>query len=70
MPDFSTWFRTTREKKKLTQTQAAQQLELSSPTISRWEDGTEPRAHHLPRICKWAPIKPDKLMELLGGHRT
>lgn len=65
MPNFMTWFRETREKKKLTQTQAAEQLRLTSPTISRWETGTEPRASHLPRICKWGPIKAEKLMELL-----
>ena len=64
MSPFCTWFREVREKKNLTQTQAAEQLLLSSPTISRWEAGTEPRAGHLPRICKWAPIKPDKLLSL------
>jgi transcriptional regulator with XRE-family HTH domain len=64
-PDFRTWFRATREKKRLTQTQTAEQLRLTSPTISRWETGTEPRASHLLRICRWAPIKAEKLMELL-----
>jgi transcriptional regulator with XRE-family HTH domain len=65
MPDnFPTWFRGIREKKGLTQTKAAEELELSSPTISRWEAGTEPRAGHLSRICAWAPIKPDKLLAL------
>jgi transcriptional regulator with XRE-family HTH domain len=63
---FPQWFRTTREKKGLTQIKAAEELGLSSPTISRWEAGTEPRAGHLDRICKWAPIKPDKLLGLFG----
>lgn len=63
---FADWFSGIRELKKLTQTQAAEQLGLSSPTISRWEAGTEPRAKHLPLICKWAPIKPDKLLQLFA----
>lgn len=62
--DFPSWFRSVREKKKMTQTQVADQLDLSCPTISRWEAGTEPRAGHLSRICEWAPIKPDKLLSL------
>ena len=61
---FQTWFRGIREKKQLTQTEAADQLGLSSPTISRWEDGTEPRVRHLPRLIEWAPIKADKLLEM------
>jgi transcriptional regulator with XRE-family HTH domain len=65
MSTFGTWFQEMREKKKLTQTEAAEQLQLTSPTISRWEGGTEPRSRHLTRICKWAPVKPDKLLELL-----
>jgi transcriptional regulator with XRE-family HTH domain len=63
---FPDWFKKTREKKGLTQTEAAEQLGLSSPTISRWEAGTEPRAGHLSRICDWAPVKPDKLLSLFG----
>lgn len=61
---FPDWFRTTRKKKKLSQIEAAEQLKLSSPTVSRWETGTEPRAKHLPRIVKWAPIDADKLLKL------
>ena len=63
---FKDWFREVREKKQLTQTQAAEQLKLSSPTISRWEAGTEPRASHLVRICAWAPIEPKKLLSLFS----
>jgi len=59
---FSIWFKKTREKKDLTQIEAAEQLGLSSPTISRWETGTAPRAEHLQRICTWGPVKPDKLI--------
>jgi transcriptional regulator with XRE-family HTH domain len=65
--DFPEWFKATRERKKLTQLEVAQQLGLSSPTISRWETGTEPRAGHLGRLCLWAPIKPDKLLRLFGA---
>lgn len=61
---FPDWFKDLREKKGLTQMEAAEQLRLSSPTISRWEKGTEPRAGHLPRIRDWAPIKPEKLLQL------
>jgi transcriptional regulator with XRE-family HTH domain len=61
---FKDWFREVRERKQLTQTQVAEQLKLSSPTISRWEAGTEPRASHLVRICSWAPIEPRKLLSL------
>lgn len=64
--NFPQWFRGVREKKGLTQIKAAEELELSSPTISRWEAGTEPRAGHLARICEWAPIKPDKLLALFA----
>lgn len=66
MASFADWFRTTREKRKLTQTQAAEQLKLSSPTISRWEAGTEPRAGHLLRICEWGPVKADKLLQMIS----
>ena len=62
---FPVWFKSVREQKKLTQMQAAEQLGLSSPTISRWEAGTEPRSSHLPRIVKWAPVKAEKLLQLL-----
>jgi len=61
---FKDWFKKVREEKSLTQTEVAAQLGLSSPTISRWEAGTEPRAGHLPRIVKWAPIEPGKLLQL------
>jgi transcriptional regulator with XRE-family HTH domain len=61
---FSTWFLSKRKEKGLTQMQAAEQLGLSSPTISRWEDGTEPRAGHLIKICKWGSIKPDALVKM------
>ncbi len=61
---FSDWFRTTREKRGLTQIQVAAELKLSSPTISRWEAGTEPRVGHLRRISKWGPIKIDKLVHM------
>jgi transcriptional regulator with XRE-family HTH domain len=61
---FSDWFLAARKTKKLTQVEAATQLGLSSPTISRWEDGTEPRAGHLHKICKWGPIKPDALLKM------
>lgn len=64
---FAEWFKQQRTKKRLSQTETAHQLKLSSPTISRWEDGTEPRAKHLARICKWAPIKADKLLGLLDN---
>jgi transcriptional regulator with XRE-family HTH domain len=63
---FKGWFREVREKKQLTQIQTAQQLGLTSPTISRWEAGTEPRASHLVRICAWAPIEPKKLLNLFS----
>ena len=63
---FADWFKATREKKGLTQLQAAQELQLSGPTISRWEGGTEPRAAHLLRISKWGLIKPDKLLKMLA----
>jgi transcriptional regulator with XRE-family HTH domain len=62
---FPTWFKTMRERKKLSQTKAAKQLALSSPTISRWESGMLPRAEHLPRICKWGPIAPERLLRLM-----
>lgn len=65
---FPAWFRKTRVKKRLTQTVTADQLGLSSPTISRWEAGTEPRSGHLLRICKWAPIEADKLLKLLSDE--
>jgi len=61
---FASWFRQIREDKKLSQTEAAEQLGLSSPTLSRWETGTEPRVGHLQRILKWAPVKADKLLNL------
>lgn len=61
---FPSWFRKVREGKKLTQIQAAKQLGISSPTVSRWEAGTEPRAGHLQNICKWAPIKAEELLKL------
>ena len=61
---FPAWFETTRKKKNLSQIQAAKQLRLSSPTVSRWENGTEPRAKHLPRIVKWAPITAEALLKL------
>lgn len=63
---FPDWFRTVRKKKNLSQIQAAKQLKLSSPTVSRWETGTEPRAKHLPRILKWGPISADALLKLFG----
>jgi len=63
---FKDWFRSVRERKQLTQTQAAEELKLSSPTISRWEAGTEPRASHLRRIARWAPIAAEKLLELFN----
>jgi transcriptional regulator with XRE-family HTH domain len=62
--DFPTWFKKIRESKGLTQIQAAEELDISSPTISRWEDGTEPRAKHLTKISRWAPIAPEKLLAL------
>jgi transcriptional regulator with XRE-family HTH domain len=62
---FPSWFKNVRERKKLSQTKTAAQLDLSSPTISRWESGMLPRAEHLPRICKWAPIAPEKLLRLM-----
>jgi len=62
---FPSWFKRVREGKKISQTKAALALELSSPTISRWESGMLPRAEHLPRICKWAPIAPEKLLRLM-----
>jgi transcriptional regulator with XRE-family HTH domain len=64
---FATWFRSTREEKGLSQTEAAEQLKLSSPTLSRWETGTEPRVSHLIRISKWAAIPADKLLKLFDG---
>jgi transcriptional regulator with XRE-family HTH domain len=63
---FPKWFKATREKKGLTQTQAAKELGMTSPTISRWEAGTEPRAGHLGKICTWAPIAPAKLLALFS----
>ena len=64
---FPEWFRKTRERKHQTQAESATVLGLTSPTISRWESGTDPRAGHLLRICKWAPIKAQRLIELLAG---
>jgi transcriptional regulator with XRE-family HTH domain len=64
---FASWFRQTRDEKGLSQTEAAEQLKLSSPTLSRWEQGTEPRVSHLIRISKWAPIAADKLLKLFDG---
>jgi len=63
---FADWFRKTREKKGLTQLQAAQELALSGPTVSRWEGGTEPRSGHLLRISKWGSIKAEKLLKMLA----
>lgn len=63
---FASWFEKTRKKKKLTQLKAAQQLDLTSPTISRWEMGFQPRASVLLRVSRWGPIKPEKLLKLLA----
>lgn len=61
---FASWFRQTREDKGLSQIEAARQLDLSSPTLCRWEGGTEPRVGHLARLVKWAPIEAAKLLKL------
>ncbi len=66
---FAKWFEKIRKKKGLTQIEAATVLGLSGPTISRWEGDTEPRASHLLRICKWAPISPEKLLKILAKPR-
>jgi len=70
MSPFSDWFLRAREKKGLTQTQTAEQLGLSSPTISRWEAGTEPRSSHLDRICEWGPVEAKKLLKMLASPQT
>jgi len=63
---FAIWFQKTRQKKGLTQLQAALQLNLTSPTVSRWEMGFLPRASILLKISQWGPIKAEKLLKLLA----
>lgn len=62
---FAKWFKKLRTSRGLTQVETAKLLKLTSPTISRWEKGTAPRAEHLMRICQWAQISPDKLVGML-----
>jgi len=64
---FSEWFRKQREAKGQTQGQTAKVLRLSSPTISRWESGTEPRASHLIRVQRWGGIKAERLLRMVAA---
>lgn len=63
---FGDWLRSTREKKGLTQVQAAAELEISGPTICRWETGAEPRSGLLKRVCRWGNVPPAKLVDMLA----
>lgn len=64
MDRFATWFKNTRLKRGLTQTEAADELHLKAPTVSRWESGTDPRAGHLLRVVRWGKISADKLLQM------
>lgn len=65
MQTFSQWFAKLREARRLTQTEAAEQLGLSGPTISRWEAGAAlPRVEHLKALRKWAKVSASKLLSL------
>lgn len=66
METYADWFRSTREKKGDTQVQAALDLGLTGPTISRWESGGIPDARHLLRVCRWSGIKAEKLLKILS----
>ena len=63
---FANWFMKTRKQRKLTQLEAALELGLTSPTISRWEMGFLPRSSVLLRISTWGKIAPEKLLRLLA----
>lgn len=66
MSTYADWFRATREKKGQTQIEAAAALELTGPTISRWEGGGQPRPSHLLRVCRWGRIKAERLLKILA----
>lgn len=64
---FAKWFRGIRRKRKLTQDEAAAQLQISGPTVCRWEQGAEPLSRYLKRVSVWGKISPAKLLDLVAG---
>lgn len=64
---FAQWFRKIRQRRKLTQEQAAKKLFIKSPsTLARWEDGRAlPRANQIRKLTLWGRISPKAMLEML-----
>lgn len=66
--DFKSWFKKVRKKRGLTMKEAAKELRISEPTVSRWEDGTAvPRVGYLLRLLRWGKISAMSLLRMLAS---
>lgn len=64
---YSEWFRSVREQKKLTVTDAAKELGIDPSAITRWEHGKGvPMSPLLWRLSLWAPVSAERLLTMLS----
>lgn len=65
---FKSWFKKVRKGRGLTMAEAAEELGISEPTVSRWEDGAAiPRSEYLLRLLKWGRISAQNLLKMLAS---
>jgi transcriptional regulator with XRE-family HTH domain len=65
MKTFADWFLARRLELDQTQEEVAAILNVSCPSIWRWESGAFPQAPKLAKVAKWGNITSDKLLQLL-----
>lgn len=64
---FSSWFLRTRKALEQSQEEAAAAIEVSGPTVCRWERGGNPEPSALKRVCKWGKVTPKRMLDLLAA---
>lgn len=70
MTTFAQFLRDTRKKKKLTQPEAAEQLDIHANTLSNWERGLKPTNYQqINKVAKWAGCSVHHLHRLLSAQK-
>lgn len=62
---FAQFLRAKREKRELTQREAAEQTGVSRQTWVSWERGAKPNVEHLQVLSKWCRTSMKRLAEML-----